>query len=161
MKKDLKKSIKFIIADVDGTLTDGGIYISEKGDAMKKFNAKDGSSFRYLMDQGYHVGIISASLHSQIVLERAKMFGVKLVYVGQNSKVNVMDQWCDDLGISPRQVAFIGDDINDIAVMKLVGFSCCPSDADPQVKSVADVTLDTAGGRGCFREMANRFFLDI
>lgn len=157
----IKKDIKLIVADVDGTLTDGSIYMSEKGDAMKKFNAKDGLSFQYLKRQGYKTALLSASKHRQIVHDRARMLGVDLIYVGEQSKAEIIEQWCNELGISPRNVAYIGDDWNDIPPMKLVGFSCCPADADPQVKTVADQVLELKGGAGCFREMASRFFLDL
>lgn len=153
-----RDTIKLIIADVDGTLTDGGVYITESGDEFKKFNAKDGMGMKILMEQGFKVGIISASHSRNMVLKRAEMLGVKYCYVGTEPKIKVLEQWRKELGLEYSQIAYVGDDINDKAVMEVVGLSVCPADANEIIRGVASVVLERKGGDACFREFVDKFF---
>jgi 3-deoxy-D-manno-octulosonate 8-phosphate phosphatase (KDO 8-P phosphatase) len=155
------KKIKLIVADVDGTLTDGGIYLTENGDEFKKFNAKDGMGFKLLMQKGFLVGIISASHARKLVLSRAEMLGVKLCYIGNEPKLSILEKWMKELGVDFDEIAFIGDDINDLDIMKKVGVSICPNDAVDEIKEISDVILRKKGGKGCFREMADHYFLNL
>lgn len=150
-------NIKLVILDVDGTLTDGGVYITEKGDSFKKFNAKDGTAIRYLMKQGVEVGIISASISQEIVRTRAKMLGMKYCYVGDDDKALVLEKWLKELNISSGQVAFVGDDVNDLSIIKLVGMSACPNDAVDIVKNHVTHVLSKNGGDACFREFVEKY----
>ncbi|MEI6310722.1 MAG: HAD-IIIA family hydrolase [Bacteroidota bacterium] len=150
-------NIKLVVLDVDGTLTDGGVYITEKGDSFKKFNAKDGTAIRYLMKNGIEVGIISASISQEIVRTRAKMLGMKLCYVGDDDKAMVLDKWLKDLQIEASQVAFVGDDVNDLSIIKKVGMSACPSDAVEIVKNHVTHVLKNKGGDACFREFVESY----
>jgi len=152
--------IKFLVLDVDGTLTDGGIYISEKGDEMKKFNTKDGMGIKNLMKSGVEVGFISASISKQIVYNRAKMLGVKYCYAGNDDKVAILSQWLQELNVSFEEVAFIGDDVNDVRIMQEVGLSACPSDALGEVRAAANIILEKKGGQGCVREFIDRVFVN-
>ena len=123
------EGIKFLILDVDGTLTDGGIYLSDEGKQFKKFNVKDGIGIKKAISEGIEVGIISHSHSSKMIDDRADMLGLKYVYVGQKSKLQVLDQWLNELGLSRNEVAYMGDDINDLEVMKVVGCTACPADS--------------------------------
>ena len=156
-----KDKIKLIVADVDGTLTDGGIYITEAGDEFKKFNTKDGMAAKKLIKEGFTLGIISASHGKTIVRKRAQMLGIKYCYVGNDPKIEVLEKWVDDLELSWEEVAFIGDDINDLEVLKKVGLSACPSDAVLKIKKVCDYVLESNGGDACFREFAEKCFSEI
>ena len=152
--------IKFLVLDVDGTLTDGGIYISEKGDEMKKFNTKDGMGIKNLLKSGVEVGFISASISKKIVYHRAAMLGVKYCYAGNDNKVEILSQWLDELDLSFKDVAFIGDDVNDALIMREVGLSAAPSDALGEVRAVANIVLEKKGGQGCVREFIDRVFVN-
>lgn len=152
------KDIKFLVLDVDGTLTDGGIYISENGDEMKKFNAKDGMGIKNLLKNGIEVGFISAAISKKIVHHRAAMLGVKYCYAGSDDKLEILNTWLNELNLSYQDVAFIGDDTNDIRIMKQVGLSAAPSDAVSEVQAVANMVLEKNGGQGCVREFIDRVF---
>ena len=148
---------KLIILDVDGTLTDGGMYFFEDGNQMKKYNSKDGLAIMALIKNGIEFGIISHGRKLKMVQDRADLLGIQRVYVGTDSKVAVLEGWLKEMNISKDQVAFVGDDKNDLEIINYVGFSACPSDALPEVKSACDVILDKAGGRGCVREFIDNW----
>ena len=152
--------IKFLVLDVDGTLTDGGIYISEKGDEMKKVNTKDGMGIKNLLKAGVEVGFISASISKKLVHHRAAMLGVKYCYAGNANKLDILSQWLDELDLGFKDVAFIGDDINDALIMQEVGLSAAPSDALSEVRNVANIVLEKQGGHGCVREFIDRVFVN-
>ncbi|MGK7393952.1 MAG: KdsC family phosphatase [Candidatus Cyclobacteriaceae bacterium M3_2C_046] len=158
LNQSFKDKIKLIVADVDGTLTDGGMYITESGDEFKKFNAKDGMAMKILIQQGYKVGIISASHSKNMVIKRAEMLGVQFYYVGNELKTEVLEKWRKELNLNYDEIAFIGDDINDKGVMELVGLAACPSDAVEIIQQTADVILNKKGGEGCFREFVDKYF---
>jgi YrbI family 3-deoxy-D-manno-octulosonate 8-phosphate phosphatase len=157
----LSPTIQFLVVDVDGTLTDGGMYYSESCDEFKKFNTKDGRAMRSLSRKGTPVGILSSGSSANIVKRRADILEVKYHKVNVKSKLEELEKWCDELKIKASEVAFIGDDTNDIEVMKSVGFSACPSDAHPAVKEIANVVLETKGGEGCVREFVDRFMPEV
>ncbi len=152
--------IRLVVADVDGTLTDGGIYMTEKGDHFKRFHARDGLGAKLLRRKGYLFALLSHSLAPQVVLDRAKMLGCDLVHVGREPKLETLRQWCQQLGIELRQVAYIGDDLNDLEAMRAVGFTACPADAIEAVRQEAHVVLRQGGGQAAFREWLDRYFLD-
>ena len=151
------KGIRLLALDVDGTLTDGGIYISESGDEFKKFNTKDGMAIKKLVKQDFQVGFISASISEQIVYRRAKMLGVQFCYAGRKNKLEQLKSWCNEIEISLDQVAYIGDDINDIECMNAVGMAICPQDATIEVKKIAKIILSAKGGDGCVREFIDQY----
>jgi 3-deoxy-D-manno-octulosonate 8-phosphate phosphatase (KDO 8-P phosphatase) len=157
--KDIKpeQKICFLVMDVDGTLTDGGMYISENGDEFKRFNTKDGMALKRLSKKNFPLGIISSGLGKVMVQRRAAMLGIPHVFVGEGSKLDILDRWLSDLGLQRNQVAYIGDDVNDLEIMEAVGFSACPADAVPSVKEQVDVVLDLDGGQACVREFIDRF----
>lgn len=151
--------IKLLVLDVDGTMTDGGVYVMEDGKQFKKFNAKDGMGIKLAMKAGIEVGIISHSLITAMVESRANMLGMKYYYIGQEPKIDILNQWIKDLGITTEQVAFIGDDVNDLEIMQLVGVAACPSDAVDEIKEISEVLLSKKGGEGCVREFVDQHLL--
>ena len=154
------QNLKLIIFDVDGVMTDAGMYYTESGDEMKKFNARDGLAIRALRNAGYETGIISHGININLIQKRATLLNIARVYAGNRPKNEVLAEWCSELGISFDQTAFIGDDVNDLPIIRIVGFSACPADALDAVKAEADVILSKSGGQGCIREWADRFLLD-
>ena len=156
--KALQK-IKFLLLDVDGVMTDGGMYVSEHGDQLKKYNTKDGMGLLQLKDRGIQIGIISSGFSEKMVKQRAELLGINHCYVGRTPKMHILQEWLSELQLSLDQTAMIGDDINDLEIIKSVGFSACPKDAVSIVKSHANVILSKNGGDGCIREFIDVYLL--
>ena len=156
----INKNIKFLIIDVDGTMTDSGIYVTEDGSQFKKFNAKDGLGIKMCVQAGIEVGIISHSATSGMILQRAKHLGIKHCYVGQEKKTDVLNRWIQELNIPKENMAFIGDDLNDLDMIQAVGYTACPSDAVAKIQQEVDTVLSKKGGEGCVREFIDRYLLD-
>ena len=154
------ENIKLLILDVDGTLTDGGVYVTEDGKQFKKYNAKDGLGIRELVKSGFEVGIISHSMIAEMVTSRAKALGIQNCYVGMENKLKVLNGWCDTLNLKKEQIAYIGDDINDLEIMQAVGVSACPSDAHKRIMEIADIKLQRKGGEGAVREFIDEYLMD-
>jgi 3-deoxy-D-manno-octulosonate 8-phosphate phosphatase (KDO 8-P phosphatase) len=157
--KQKAANIRLLVLDVDGTLTDGGVYIDSNGVQSKKFHIRDGMGITLLHEKGIPVGIISHSRAKTILDERARMLGIERVYSGKEPKLQVLHRWMDEMKITADQVAYIGDDVNDIEMLENVGFSACPHDAHVSVVKVVDVILQRNGGEGCVREFIDRFLL--
>lgn len=154
--------IKLLILDVDGVMTDGGMIFSENGDQQKKFNTKDGMGIIETLKLGtVEIGIISSGFTGGLVHKRAEMLGIKRCYVGRDSKLAVLESWIEEMGITLEQVAIIGDDVNDLSIMRKVGFSACPTDAVELVKKQVDVILSLKGGQGCIREFMDNYLLPV
>ncbi len=153
--------IKLLVLDVDGTLTDGGVYIDANGVQSKKFNIRDGMGITLLHEKGIPVGIISHSRSKTILDERARMLGIERVYSGKEPKLDVLTKWLEELNLGFEEVAYIGDDVNDIEVLEKVGFSACPHDAHFSLVKIVDVVLQRNGGHGCVREFIDRFLLTV
>lgn len=154
-------NIKLLVLDVDGTLTDGGVYITEKGDEFKKFNTKDGLAIRYLTKNNFQVGIISASISKEIVKYRANMLGIQHLYIGEKNKLEILTEWIKKLNINFENVAYVGDDVNDLSVIQKVGLSACPADAVDAVKKQCHIILQRNGGDACVREFIEKNIADI
>jgi YrbI family 3-deoxy-D-manno-octulosonate 8-phosphate phosphatase len=152
-------AIKMLLLDVDGVLTDGHMYYSPQGEMFKAFNTKDGMAIKHLRSQGIKVGFISAGLsHSkEIVTARAAVFGVDKVYVGTDPKTEIFDAWCEELNIDPIDVAFMGDDVNDLGVIEKAGLTACPANAVPKVKAAVDHVMEANGGDACVREFVDKY----
>ncbi|MFY0608033.1 MAG: HAD-IIIA family hydrolase [Cyclobacteriaceae bacterium] len=155
----MKENIKFLVLDVDGTMTDGGVYVLDNGQQFKKFNAQDGLGIRMAMKAGIEVGIISHSLVKEMVSSRANALGMKYFYIGQESKLDVLKQWLEELSLKPENVAFMGDDLNDLEIMNYVGLSVCPANAVAKIKESADVVLEKSGGNGAVRAFIDDYLL--
>jgi len=156
LTKKLRK-IECLIVDVDGVMTDGGMYWSEQGDQIKKFNTKDGLGLMELTKKAFKVGIISSGFTQVMVQKRAELLSITHCYVGQQPKLEVLETWCKEWGIALENVAVIGDDKNDLALMKAVGFAACPADAVNEVKSICNLILERKGGEGCVREFIDAY----
>ena len=151
--------IKFLVLDVDGVLTDGGMYYSNSGDEFKKFNTKDGMGIKLAIAKGIKVGFLSNGKNDSLIKNRASLLGVEYVYVGLDNKLNILNQWMKELNLSYENVAYMGDDINDIEIMNQLNYSACPNDAVDQVKAVAKYMTDLKGGEGCVREFIDDYIL--
>lgn len=150
------KKIKLVATDVDGVLTDCGMYYSESGDEMKKFNTYDGMAFQLLRENGIETAIITSE-NTDIVARRANKLKVNYVYQGIKDKLQIAREICEKLGITLEEMAYIGDDINDIELLKTVGVCACPTSAQEDVKLIKNIiVLDSVGGNGVLRELVNQ-----
>jgi len=147
------RKIKLIISDVDGVLTDGGMYYSKTGEVMKKFNSKDGMGVELLRKKIKVV--LMTKERSQIVLKRAKKIKVDQVYAGIKNKELLLPKICVEYKISKNEIAYIGDDVNDFNIMKQIGLSAVPSDGNEKIKNISDYICKTKGGDGAFRELVD------
>tara|TARA_B100000795_G_C22753334_1_gene420383 strand:+ start:386 stop:856 length:471 start_codon:yes stop_codon:yes gene_type:complete len=144
--------IKIFATDVDGVLTDSGMYYTDSGDEIKRFSTYDGMAFELLRKRGIKIAIITSE-NTQIVSNRAKKLSVDYLYQGINNKLEVIEEICHIENVSFNQVAYIGDDINDLEVLNKVLFKACPSNSMHEVKNVTDIIhLKKAGGDGAVRE---------
>jgi N-acylneuraminate cytidylyltransferase len=155
LKHPARPEIKMLLTDCDGCLTDGGMYYSEKGDELKKFNAKDGMAFRLLKQMGIIVGIITAE-DMQINRNRAKKLNLDILENGCQDKLAAVGRLCQQYGIEMSNVAYIGDDVNDLAVLQSVGYPCCPANAMSPLKDIAKYVTSAKGGEGVIREVTER-----
>jgi len=146
------KKIKLVLTDVDGVLTDGGRYYSEKGEIVKRFHVRDGMGINILLRNGIKTAIVTKE-NSKIVKKWAKEMNISKTYSGIKNKEKELEKICKFYKILPDEVAFIGDDVNDIELMKKVGFSVTPSDGILQAKKIANYVCTTSGGNGALREM--------
>jgi 3-deoxy-D-manno-octulosonate 8-phosphate phosphatase (KDO 8-P phosphatase) len=158
-ESSVKKNISFVCLDVDGVLTDGGMYYTEAGDEFKKFNTKDGMAIKLMVSKGLNVAFLSNGTQQKLIEKRAKLLGAQYVWVGAGDKKSVLDGWISQLKISMDNVAYIGDDINDLHLLKEAGFSACPANALPVVKNAVHVVLSRKGGDACVRELADKYLL--
>lgn len=143
---------KLILTDIDGVWTDGGMYYDRHGNELKKFNTSDSAGVLFAHKTGIPVGIITGE-DTKIVELRAKKLKVDYLFQGVKDKLAVAEKLCEEMGISLSEVAYIGDDIGDISLLKKVGFSYCPANAPKYVKALAGKTTAARGGEGAFREM--------
>lgn len=144
--------LKFVFLDVDGVMTEGGMFYTDAGDEFKRFDTKDGMAIKMAMKQGIEFGIISSGVNQKIIQHRADMFGIKHVYVGTEPKLQVAEQWLKNLNLKWEEVGYIGDDINDLQMFERAGITACPADATNPIKKAADFILESKGGHGCIRE---------
>ena len=145
-------SIKLIVLDVDGTMTDSRITYSENGDEIKSFNVKDGLAIASWRKLGRQVAIITGR-SSKIVARRAKELHIEHFYQGVDNKREVLDRLLEKLDLSMENVAAIGDDLNDLSMLKAAKISFVPRDASAYVDKIANVILTKKGGDGAVREM--------
>lgn len=151
-QKDRLKDIKCLITDSDGVLTDGGMYYSEHGDELKKFNTKDGMGFGLLKKAGFITGVITGE-NIGLVKRRAKKMNLDECYLGIKDKIEVLNKICSKHNLKYHEIAYIGDDINDLEVIKTVGFGCTVKDGMQCVKDAADYITEAKGGQGAVREV--------
>lgn len=165
----MMKGIKLFLTDVDGCLTDGGMYYTAQGDAMKRFCVYDGMGMVRLQQAGVPCGILTSE-NSPIVKARAEKLQLQYLYLGVGSRVNpkakskleAAKEICAELGIGLADVCFVGDDINDVELLSAVGMPCCPPNARPEVLALPGIrVLKTPGGQGAVREITDELLANI
>jgi len=157
LSKKTKKKIKLFLTDVDGVLTDGGMYYSETGDELKKFNTRDGMALELLRNTGIKTGIITSE-NTKIVENRAEKLKVDYLYQGkrEGGKLFAAKEICEKEGITLDEVAYIGDDVNCFELLSNVGIPACPIDAMLDVKKIPNIKIMTKkGGEGVLREFVD------
>lgn len=147
--------IKMFLTDCDGCLTDAGMYYSAEGDTLKKFNTKDGLGMSRLRASGIKVGIVTGEA-SDIVIRRAEKLKLDIVLTGVSDKLKEVKHLCSVHGITLDQVAYVGDDLNDLDVIRACGYGCAVADAWPEVIDAAKYVTSRKGGDGAVREVAER-----
>ena len=152
--KSMSKKIKLMISDVDGVLTDGSMYYSIRGEIMKKFHTHDGMGVELLLRNNIYT-ILMTKEKSQIVKKRALKIKIKETFLGVTEKEKLLDNLCLKYDLKPENIAYIGDDLNDLKIMKLVGLSASPNNGIFEVKKIADYICKKSGGNGAFREFAD------
>lgn len=157
-ERKVKQTIKLFLTDVDGTLTDGGMYYSEEGDELKKFNTRDGMGMQLLRERGIKVGIITSE-NTHIVENRAKKLKVDYLVQGKRDEGKLISVLglCEKMGITMDEIAYIGDDVNCFDLLSAVGVKACPADACEEVMGIPGIiVMKKKGGEGCVREFANK-----
>ena len=149
---DRARNVRLLCVDVDGVLTDAGMYYGPDGEVMKKFNTRDGMGLARVRAAGVAVAIISGE-DSAIVHARAAKLQIDDVFSGIADKRAVVDELCAGKGLALEQVAYIGDDLNDLPALECVGLPCAVADAAAQVKAVAAYVTERRGGDGAVREV--------
>ncbi len=152
--KSKSKKIKIVLTDVDGVLTDGGMYYSDKGDIMKRFHTRDGMGVTLLRKKNIPTIIVTKE-KTKIVRQWSTKMKIKKLYDGILDKESVIDNICKKFDVLPNELAYIGDDVNDVGLLKKVGFSAVPNDAISEAKKIANYICKTNGGYGAFREFAD------
>ena len=146
------KRIRLFATDVDGVLTDAGMYYSESGEEFKKFNTRDGMGIKLLQRAGLITAIVTQE-RTKLVAWRGEKLTIPEVHQGVMDKLSLVREMAARHGLSMDEVAYIGDDINDLATLKAVGFSATPADGMPVVAKAVDYVCDKKGGEGAVREI--------
>ncbi len=155
--KRLKPRIRMLISDVDGVLTDSGMYYGEKGDEMKKFNTRDGMAFELMRKKGIKTALITSE-ETELVARRATKMKMDHLYQGRKGqgKLDAVIKLCEKEGLGLEEVGYVGDDINCREALEYVGWPACPRDAEEEIKNIAGIrVLESRGGEGVIREYFN------
>ena len=169
VNEQMVNKVRLFLTDVDGCLTDGGMYYTAEGDAMKRFCVYDGMGMVLLRQAGIPSGILTSE-QSPIVKARAEKLHLDFLYLGVGSKdrtgcltkLEAAKRICDKLGITLAEVCYVGDDVNDIDLLSAVGYPCCPPNARPEVKALPGIrVLKTPGGQGAIREIADAIIAEL
>ena len=153
LKEKLEK-IKLVLTDNDGVLTDAGVYYSEKGEELKRFSIRDGMGVVRLRKHAGIETVIITGEKSGSVKARAEKLNIKEYYLDVEHKPEILPEVLKKNNITPENIAFIGDDVNDLEIMKQVGFKATPSDGMDFIKDMADYVCKNRSGNGAFRELA-------
>jgi 3-deoxy-D-manno-octulosonate 8-phosphate phosphatase (KDO 8-P phosphatase) len=145
-------AVKLLVFDVDGVLTDGGLYYGPDGEVLKRFDVKDGHALVMARLLGLKAAVLTART-SKIVEVRGRELGLVAVEQGHKDKGRGLIQLCERVGVSLAEIGYMGDDVNDLAPMGMVGLSACPADAVPEVRQSALFIAQSPGGRGAAREL--------
>ena len=150
--KEIMNDITTFIFDVDGVLTDSSVHITPTGEMLRIMNIRDGFAMKAAVESGYHVCIISGGSNEGVRI-RLKNLGIKDIHLACPDKVQNFKEYTEKYDIKPEQVLYMGDDIPDYHVMKLVGLPTCPQDASPEIKGVSKYISHKNGGRGAVRDV--------
>ncbi|HKK12317.1 MAG TPA: HAD-IIIA family hydrolase [Flavobacteriaceae bacterium] len=150
--KEYLNHITTFIFDVDGVLTDGSVLATTSGELLRTMNTKDGFALKTAVRADFHVCIISGGTNEGV---RARLSGLGItdIYLGAHDKVEQFEDYLDNYNIKPENVLFMGDDIPDYPVMRLVGLPCCPQDAVPEIKAISKYVSHKNGGKGAVRDV--------
>ena len=151
----MKKIPKLVLTDIDGVWTDGGMYYDNKNNEMKKFNTSDSAGVIFCHEVHIPVGIITGE-NTEIVKRRSDKLKIDYLYQGVNNKLKIVEELSDKLNISFKEIAYIGDDLGDISLLRKVGFSGSPLNAPSYVRSISKYKLNVKGGDGVFREFVEK-----
>ena len=150
--KSSAKKIKLLLLDVDGVLTDGRIILDNQGNELKAFHVRDGHGIKLAQRAGIVIGIITGR-KAEVVNVRARELGITEVHQGALDKIRVYESVLERYGLRDDEVAFVGDDIVDAAILRRVGLAAVVADCDPAVRQLGDLVTKAAGGRGAVREV--------
>jgi len=150
--KEILNQITTFIFDMDGVLTDGSVHVTNTGEMLRIMSIRDGYAIKTAVDLGYRVCIISGGSNPG-VKERLQKLGVFDIYFSVPDKVEIFKEFTEENNINPEKVLYMGDDLPDYHVMKLVGLPTCPQDATPEIKTVAKYISHINGGKGCVRDV--------
>lgn len=150
--KEGLKNISTFIFDVDGVLTDGSLLIDSEGNMLRKMNVKDGYALKIAIESGYNICIISGG-NNESVRKRLKGLGIKEIHLGSENKTEQLNSFIKKYDLDKKNILFMGDDIPDIPVLKIIGLPCCPQDATPEVKNFCSYVSHKNGGRGAVRDV--------
>ena len=146
--------IRLLVVDVDGTLTDGGMYYDGRGEALKKFDTRDAKGMLMLRDAGVRVCVVTAET-SAVVRARMRKLGISDYFPGVKNKLAWLHDYAPRVAVEFAQMAYIGDDVNDLDGLRVVGLSCCPADAVPAVRRAVSYVCSAGGGAGAVREVCD------
>ena len=152
--------IKLIATDIDGVWTDGGVYYSSNGEALKKFNFRDGGGVVLANYAKIPILVLSGE-NSEPVSMRMKKLNIKEVHLGIKNKFNYLSEFCYKKSLDLSEVAYIGDDINDFRLIKECGYTSCPSDSSKTIKQICPNILKSKGGEGAFREFVENILIKL
>ncbi|MFO7766441.1 MAG: HAD-IIIA family hydrolase [Pelovirga sp.] len=147
-------AVRLLLLDVDGVMTDGRIIYDQQGNELKAFDVKDGHGLKMLQRTGIQVGIITGR-SSQVVNRRAQELGINILYQGAKVKLDPYLEIIAQTGLQDSQIAYVGDDLVDLPILRRVGFSATVADAAPQLLEQVDYVTSRAGGRGAVREICD------
>lgn len=151
--KSYLNQIKAFVFDIDGVLTNNMMYCFENSEQIRAFNVKDGFAMRYAIAKNYPIGIISAGKNNAGAIKRLQYLEIKDIYTGSFSKVESLHEFSKKHRIDYKDILYMGDDIPDFPVMKLVGMPTCPKDACTEIKELAKYISHLNGGEGCVRDV--------
>jgi 3-deoxy-D-manno-octulosonate 8-phosphate phosphatase (KDO 8-P phosphatase) len=149
------RGLRLLVLDVDGVLTDGGLYYTESGEELKRFDVRDGQGIVLLHAAGVRTALVTARW-STVVERRARELGIHEVHQGVADKLTAVQALLARLAVPPAQVCYVGDDVGDLAAMRHVGLAAAPADAAPAARRAASLVTRAPGGRGAVRELADR-----
>jgi 3-deoxy-D-manno-octulosonate 8-phosphate phosphatase (KDO 8-P phosphatase) len=153
--KEILKQVDALFFDVDGVLSASNVQIGEKGELVRSTNVKDGYILKYALKKGLKIIIISGGLNETVRL-RYKSLGIDEVIIGSRRKIEDFEKMTAKYNLNPQRIVYMGDDIPDFEVMKLVGVPCCPADAADEIKGISLYVSSKIGGEGCVRDITEQ-----